>query len=137
MSKLISKCNEVTSPAKALPHARLHDLRRLHATTLLTARVPVHVVAARLGHADPAVTLRIYSHVLREHTLGVGDVFAQAVRPTLSRRLLANPLANRTSRDEAPSVCAGEWWWSGAGSNRRPSAFQAHPPRRCMLLSVA
>jgi integrase len=42
--------------------------------------VPVHVVAARLGHADPAVTLRVYSHVLREHTAGVGDIFAQAVK---------------------------------------------------------
>jgi integrase len=36
-----------------LPHARLHDLRHLHATTLLLSGVPVHVVAARLGHADP------------------------------------------------------------------------------------
>ena len=44
-----------------------HDLRHLHATTLLLAGVPVHIVAARLGHADPAVTLRVYSHVLREH----------------------------------------------------------------------
>src|SRR6516164_1635895 len=70
----------VACSAQALPHARLHDLRHLHATTLLLAGVPVHVVAARLGHADPAVTLRIYSHVLREHTLGVGDVFAQAVK---------------------------------------------------------
>ena len=25
------------------------------------------MVAARLGHADPAVTLRAYSYVLREH----------------------------------------------------------------------
>ena len=25
-------------------------------------------------------------------------------------------------------------WWSGAGSNRRPSAFQAHPLRRCRWL---
>jgi len=41
--------------------------------------VPVHVVAARLGHADPAVTLRVYAHVLREHAAGVGDIFAQAV----------------------------------------------------------
>jgi integrase len=56
--------------------ARLHDLRHLHATTLLLAGVPVHVVAARLGHADPAVTLRVYSHVLREHAAGVGDIFA-------------------------------------------------------------
>jgi integrase len=86
MSKLINKYNEAaTSPAQALPHARLHDLRHLHATTLLVAGVPVHVVAARLGHADPAVTLRIYSHVLREHTLGVGDVFAQAVKTSISK----------------------------------------------------
>jgi len=53
--------------------------RHLHATTPLLAGVPVHVVAARLGHADPAVTLRVYSHVLREHALGIGDIFAQAV----------------------------------------------------------
>jgi integrase len=53
--------------------------RHLHATTLLLAGVPVHVVAARLGHADPAVTLRVYSHGLREHAAGVGDIFAQAV----------------------------------------------------------
>ena len=86
MSKLIDKCNEaVAAPAQALPRARLHDLRHLHATTLLLAGVPVHVVAARLGHADPAVTLRIYSHVLREHTLGVGDVFAQAVKASVSK----------------------------------------------------
>jgi integrase len=86
MSKLISNYNEaVTSPTQALPRARLHDLRHLHATTLLLAGVPVHVVAARLGHADPAVTLRIYSHVLREHTLGVGDVFAQAVKASVSK----------------------------------------------------
>jgi len=41
-----------------LPHTRLHDLRHLHATTLLLAGVPVHVVAARPGHADPSITLR-------------------------------------------------------------------------------
>jgi len=64
-----------------VPHARLHDLRHLHATTLLHAGVPVHVVAARLGHADAVTTLRVYAHVLRENTSGVGDVFATAVSP--------------------------------------------------------
>jgi hypothetical protein len=48
--------------------------------TSFLAGVPVHVVTARLGHADPAVTLRVYSHVLREHAASVGDIFAQAVR---------------------------------------------------------
>ena len=51
-------------PAHPLPHARLHDLRHVHATTLLLAGVPVHVVAARLGHSDPSITLRVYAHVI-------------------------------------------------------------------------
>lgn len=41
-----------------LPPMRLHDLRHVQATLLLKAGVPVHVVAARLGHADRAITLR-------------------------------------------------------------------------------
>src|SRR5215469_15361395 len=57
MRKIIDACN-AHAPERPLPHARLHDLRHLHATTLLLAGVPVHVVAARLGHADPSVTLR-------------------------------------------------------------------------------
>jgi integrase len=40
------------APATPLPHARLHDLRHVHATLLLIAGVPVHVVAERLGHAE-------------------------------------------------------------------------------------
>jgi hypothetical protein len=53
--------------------------QRRHATTLLLAGVPVHVVAARLGRAERAVTLRVYSHVLPEHAAGVGDIFGQAI----------------------------------------------------------
>ncbi|XRQ06569.1 tyrosine-type recombinase/integrase [Actinomadura welshii] len=45
-------------PAEPLPHARVHDLRHIHATTLLLAGVPVHVVAARLGRAEPRSHLR-------------------------------------------------------------------------------
>jgi len=60
-------------------------LRHLHATTLLLAGVPGHVVAVRLGQADPAVTLRVYSHVLREHAAGVGDIFAQTVKASVSK----------------------------------------------------
>jgi integrase len=76
------------SPARPLPDARPHDLRHLHVTTLLLAGAPVHVVAARLGRADPAVTLRVYSHALREHTAGVGDVFAEAVQTAVSKSVI-------------------------------------------------
>lgn len=51
----------------------------IHATTLLLAGVTVHVVAARLGHADPAITLRVYAHVVRSAETAAADIFAQAV----------------------------------------------------------
>jgi integrase len=79
MSKII-KARSNRPGADPLPHARLHDLRHLHATTLLLAGVPVHVVAARLGHADPSVTLRVYAHVIRSAEASAADIFAQAVR---------------------------------------------------------
>jgi len=66
-------------PAEPLPRARLHDLRHIHATTLLLAGVPVHVVAARLGHVDPSVTLRVYTHVIRAAEASVAEIFAKAI----------------------------------------------------------
>lgn len=72
-------------PAEPLPRIRLHDLRHVHATTLLLAGVPVHVVANRLGHADPSTTLRVYAHVLREQAAGAADVFAEAVEAAVSK----------------------------------------------------
>jgi integrase len=52
------------------------------ATTLLLSGAPVHVVAARLGHADPAITLRVYAHVIRTAEAAAADIFAQAVKAT-------------------------------------------------------
>ena len=39
----------------------------------------MHVVAARLGHADPAITLRVYAHVVRDQASVVAQLFASAV----------------------------------------------------------
>jgi integrase len=41
-----------------------HGMRHTCATVLLTAGEPVHVVAQRLGHSDPTITMRVYAHVL-------------------------------------------------------------------------
>ena len=71
---------------KQLPHARLHDLRHLHATTLLLAGVPVHVVAARLGHADPAITLRVDAHVIRSAEAAAADISAQTLKASQQRQ---------------------------------------------------
>jgi integrase len=69
-------------PNDPLPHARLHDMRHVHATTLLLAGVPVHVVAARLGHADPSITLRVYAHVISDQLTEAADIFARAIADT-------------------------------------------------------
>ncbi len=47
--------------------------------TSLLSGVPVHVVAARLGHADPAVTLRVYAHVMRTAEAAAADIFAKSI----------------------------------------------------------
>jgi integrase len=78
-----------------LPDARLHDLRHLHATTLLLSGVPVHVVAARLGHADPAITLRVYAHLIRSAEAAAADIFAQAVKARLGTSAVSKPVSKK------------------------------------------
>jgi integrase len=82
MPGLIARYNKQHADEKAakrLPAARLHDLRHVHATTLLRAGVPVHVVAARLGHADPSITLRVYAHVISEQLAEAAVIFARSI----------------------------------------------------------
>jgi integrase len=43
---------------------RTHDLRHFQATQLLGQGESVRAVADRLGHADPALTLRVYAHAM-------------------------------------------------------------------------
>ena len=72
MAKTIRAYNANLPPeVPAFPLARLHDLRHVHAMHLLSTGVPVHVVADRLGKEDPSITLRVYAHVLRQHSAGV------------------------------------------------------------------
>ena len=81
MAKLLRRHNQeaATAGGLVLPVIRLHDLRHLHATLLLKAGVPVHVVASRLGHSDPAITLRVYAHVLDDQASQAAAVFERLV----------------------------------------------------------
>lgn len=77
VSSLINSHNDQQD--EPLPHARLHDLRHVNATTLLLAGVPVHVVAARLSHAAPSITLRVYDHVISDQLTEATDIFGRAL----------------------------------------------------------
>jgi len=59
---------------------RLHDVRHSCATHLLTRGTPVHIVAARLGHSSPVVTLNTYAHVLPTGDEQAANVMAEVLR---------------------------------------------------------
>jgi integrase len=42
----------------------MHQLRHHYASVLLDASVSIAALASYLGHADPSVTLRVYSHLM-------------------------------------------------------------------------
>jgi integrase len=67
----------VNSAKKGLDAARLmggfprftnHTFRHFFATEALRRGVPPNVVSSWLGHRDPSIVLRIYAHVLSEHS---------------------------------------------------------------------
>lgn len=62
-----------------LQRIKLHELRHTHATILLRERVPVHVVAKRLGHKDPSITLNVYADAIPDDDGQAVDVFARVV----------------------------------------------------------
>jgi len=59
-----SRWFEQHARAAGLPKIRLHDVRHSYATAALAAGVPAKVVSERLGHANIAITMDTYSHVL-------------------------------------------------------------------------
>jgi integrase len=59
-----------------LPRIRLHDVRHSYATAALAAGVPAKVVSERLGHANIAITMDTYSHVLPGLDAQVADTVA-------------------------------------------------------------
>ena len=59
-----SKWFEQHTRAAGLPRIRLHDVRHSYATAALAAGIPAKVVSERLGHANIAITMDTYSHVL-------------------------------------------------------------------------
>jgi integrase len=60
----------------------LHSLRHFVGTTALATGIDVRTVSDLLGHVDPGVTLRVYSHAVagaKERAVtNIGDVLARA-----------------------------------------------------------
>ena len=61
---------------------RLHDLRHWSATEAIGRGHDIRTVAGRLGHANPAMTLRTYAHALDGADAGVAATLASALEET-------------------------------------------------------
>jgi integrase len=55
-------------------HWRLHDLRHFSAATAIAGGHDVRSVAHRLGHADPAMALRVSAHAVESADQGIADL---------------------------------------------------------------
>ena len=51
--------------AHDLPDISIHSLRHTNATLMINSGIPLTTIAARLGHADPTTTTRIYTHAIQ------------------------------------------------------------------------
>jgi integrase len=58
----------------------LHNRRHTHAVLLMEAKVPIKVVADRLGHANPAMTLKVYQHVTEQGSALAVEALDRALR---------------------------------------------------------
>jgi len=57
----------------------LHQLRHFTATQLIAAGVDIRTVSGRLGHSDPSITLRVYSHVLEQQDRAAAELLGSKI----------------------------------------------------------
>lgn len=72
----VSRSFRLATKKAGVPEVRLHDLRHCHATLLLLAGVPAHVVQRRLGHSHVSITLSVYAAVMPSQDREAADAFA-------------------------------------------------------------
>ena len=71
-----------------LPQISIHSLRHTNITLLIAAGVPLRTVSYRAGHAATAITLQLYSHMIRTSDEMAADALDDILTPrTATRRL--------------------------------------------------
>jgi len=65
-----------------IPPLRVHHLRHSYGSHLLVNGAPLELVAERMGHANPNITLGVYRHLLEQERRGwVIDLEALLTQP--------------------------------------------------------
>jgi hypothetical protein len=129
-----SKWFEQHARAAGLPKIRLHDVRHSYATAALAAGIPAKIVSERLGHANIAITMDTYSHVLPGLDEQAAGTVAQLIlgrsrhqKPSDDKPLTRGRRAAHRRR-EVKGELPGQRWGDRGDSNPRPSVPQSEPP---------
>lgn len=69
--------------ARGFKSVTLHGLRHTAATLWLLNGMPVHLVAARLGHHSPTVTLSVYAHIVGRGEERVAEIAGGVLKSVL------------------------------------------------------
>lgn len=64
-----------------IPRCGLHAFRHTHSSLLVESGAPVSVAQAQLRHADPRLTLEVYSHVIGDSQRNAVEKIAAILRP--------------------------------------------------------
>jgi integrase len=125
-----SKWFEQHARAAGLPKIRLHDVRHSYATAALAAGIPAKIVSERLGHANIAITMDTYSHVLPGLDEQAAGTVARLIlgkprrqTPSDDRPLTRGRGAARRGR-EVKGELPGQRWGDRRDLNPRPSGPQ-------------
>jgi integrase len=84
-----------------LRRVTFHALRHSCASAMIAAGAPVTEVQHRLGHANPAITLQIYTHFVRHSESDAADRLANDVLSGGFRRI---PLGNPERSVHLPTI---------------------------------
>lgn len=68
-----------TVEALGMPDVVYHSLRHTHASQLIAAKIDVVTVSKRLGHANPAITLKVYAHLFDQNDSAAADAINAAL----------------------------------------------------------
>jgi len=83
----VTKQFQAVRDALGYDNMRLHDLRHFAATRMMTAGIPVRTVSGRLGHANPATTLSVYTHFVeasdQDAAAVMGNILIEEESPSI------------------------------------------------------
>jgi integrase len=59
---------------------RVHDLRHSHVSYLIHHNVPITAISKRVGHKNPSITLKIYSHMYKESDSDITQIMDKTIK---------------------------------------------------------